>query len=157
MLSLKQGWAQMPGCWTFQLVLTAEAPVPAAVTRCWMLGCTARGALPCRSSGKHSSCTVTYRHIFTGALPTGGGLVHNLRQNLLPQSILFPSTVVTREVGCGRQFLLYLFFSFFYCEMGKMVTCFHPPSQVLGNLMMKRCTSDQGDYFFKYNLHTPVV
>lgn len=44
MLSLKQGWAQIPGCWTFQLVLTAEAPVPAAVVRRWMLGCS--GALP---------------------------------------------------------------------------------------------------------------
>lgn len=78
MLSLKQGWAQIPGCWTFQLVLATEAPAPAAGTRCRRLGCAARGAFPCRSSGKHSSCTATYRNIFMGVLSPGGVLVCNL-------------------------------------------------------------------------------
>lgn len=37
------------------------------------------------------------------------------------------------------------------------MTGFPTPFLVLGNLVMKKCTLDQGDYFFYYNLHTPVA
>lgn len=58
MLSLKQGWAQIPGCWTFQLVLATEAPVPAAGTRYRRLGWAALPGEPSLAGALGSTAAV---------------------------------------------------------------------------------------------------
>lgn len=68
-------------------------------------------------------------------------------------SVLFLPTRIMRKVGSVRQSsficsLVLFFFFFFNCEMGKMVTGFPHPPQVLGDLVMNSCALGQGHCCF---------